>query len=169
MKFHPRMFSKVQGFHPIKRVDSLSVPGAVLDYWQVDTRLGARGWYVSMHPRLVFLMENQKLLLQRSAEEPPQQTAACFIPAGMEKRSGVEKTGTIRHLDVHLPHKTLRAILGPDASLRAPIWFPSLGRLGSLVELLAQECAAPVRERARQPQSGQSSALPSTGVESSDR
>lgn len=147
MSFHPRMFSQVKGFQPLNAVSSLSLNDVVLDYWQVDSQPGAHGRYVSMHPRLVFVLDNRKLLLQQQKSDKPRRTSAFFIPAGMEIRSSVDETGAMRHLDLHFSLKTLQAIVGHNASLRTPFLFRDLGQLEPFAEILASECETPQRDQ----------------------
>lgn len=147
MSFHPRMFSLVKGFSPLNDVASLSLDEIVLDYWQVDSQLGARGRYVSMHPRLVFMLDDRKLLLRRHKTDDPCAAAAFYIPAGFEIRSGVDQVGVLRHLDVHLSAKCLRSILGPKAALHTPIFLGDLEDVQPFVEVLTKECVWPERAR----------------------
>lgn len=145
MSFHPRMFSQVKGFRPLNDVASLSFKDVVLDYWNVDSQLGAHGRYVSVHPRLVFILDDRDLLLMPKLSAGPQPAAAFYIPAGYEIHSRVKESGTLRHLDVHLSVKRLKAILGSGVSVHAPHFLGCLGDARALVEILVHECQNPQR------------------------
>lgn len=147
MSFHPRMFSQVKGFDPLMPVASRFLTNVVLDYWQVDSQPNAYGRYVSMYPRLVYVLDDRKLLVQKHKTELPSLAAALYVPAGMEISSSADGTGKMRHLDVHFSNPLFNSIVKPMTSPRRLIQLESLGGLTWLVETLAKECLTPQRDK----------------------
>lgn len=116
-----------------------------VDCWQVDARPGAAGRYVSMHPRVVLMLDGRRILLATGRGLLPQPCMASYIPAGLEIWSRLEAPGPLRHLDIHLPFKRLKAIAAPDAVLTAPVFLTDLGSLAPIAQVLCDECSAPAR------------------------
>ncbi|MEM1431943.1 MAG: AraC family transcriptional regulator [Pseudomonadota bacterium] len=117
----------------------------VLDYWHVQGEANARGHYASMHPRFVFLMDDARLVLLRDKASDPVECAACFVPAGVEMRSRLNRSTELRHVDVHLPLRHLKSLVGPQVPLDTPLFMDRLGEIAPLVALIAGECAQPER------------------------
>lgn len=140
MSFHPRMYSKTSGFKAVGDVRCLLLEQMVLDYWHVEGEANARGHYASMHPRFVFLLDGARLVLLRDRTSEPVECAACFVPAGVEIRSRLNRSSELRHVDVHLPLRHLKSLIGNDIPLNAPLFMEQLGDIQPLVAMIADEC-----------------------------
>lgn len=140
MSFHPKMYSKTTGFTPMDDVRCLLLDQMVLDYWHIRGEANARGHYASMHPRFVFLLDGARLVLLRDRASEPVECAACFVPAGFEIRSRLPRSSELRHVDVHLPLRHLRSLVGSDTPLDQPLFMDDLGEMQALVALVAGEC-----------------------------
>ena len=56
MGFHPHMYASVRGFDLVDPLCNLVFDQMTVDLWRVVAQEGARGRYVSMHPRIVLLL-----------------------------------------------------------------------------------------------------------------
>ncbi|SNR43485.1 helix-turn-helix domain-containing protein [Puniceibacterium sediminis] len=148
MSFHPRMFTSVRGFEPLCDVRCLAFDQMTIDYWRVRGRARAGGHYVSMHPRLVFVLDDRRLGLTADKAAAPLACACCYIPGGMEVWGRVEQPGELRHLDLHLSHRRLQALIGPNTPLDKPIFLTEWDDLAGLTNLLVEEAQHPRRSRA---------------------
>ena len=140
MSFHPRMYSQTSGFEVVEEVRSLLLDRMVVDYWRVRGAAHARGHYVSMHPRFVFFLDGTRILLADDRMGEPIECAACFIPAGMEIRSRLNRTLELRHVDVHLSLRQLKELIGTDVPVTKPVFLRHLGGTEALTQILLREC-----------------------------
>ena len=145
MGFHPHMYASVRGFDLVDPLCNLVFDQMTVDLWRVVAQEGARGRYVSMHPRIVLLLQGATLCL-RQKDGPERRAAACFIPAGVELWGRVEAPGEMAHVDIHLDRRTLRGLSDRAVALPEPILLPDLGPLAPLADLLARECRDPHRD-----------------------
>ncbi|MGY9048841.1 hypothetical protein P775_03905 [Puniceibacterium antarcticum] len=145
MSFHPRMYASVQGFEPLCAVRCLSFDQMTIDHWRVRVRAQAGGRYVSMHPRFVFILDGRQLSLTTDRQAAPQICACCYIPGGLEVWGRMAQSGELRHLDLHLSHRRLLQITGPDTPLHRPVFLPEAGVLAGLTALLTEETDRPCR------------------------
>ncbi|WP_095590634.1 helix-turn-helix domain-containing protein [Actibacterium ureilyticum] len=146
MGFHPKMYAAVRGFDLAGPLCNLVFDGMTVDYWQVHAQTGASGRYVSMHPRVVVMMNGARLRLALDRQSAGQPAVACFIPAGVELWSRVDQPGDLAHLDIHITRPMLRSLSESAAAVAAPVFLTEIGPIASLAELLARECLAPHRD-----------------------
>lgn len=146
MGFHPHMYARVTGFDLMEPLSTLAFDQMTVDFWRVAAQAGARGRYVSMHPRVVILFDGAALSLYEKGHAP-QRAVGFFIPAGVEVWSRAEQPGALAHLDIHISRKALGALPGKAADITRPILLQELGSVAPLAELLARECERPGRDR----------------------
>lgn len=145
MGFHPRMYASVEGFDLVDPLSNLGFDRMTVDLWRVSARAGAKGRYVSMHPRVVLLLDGVRLALSDRKDAVGPLCAACFIPAGVQIWSHVATPGDMTHLDIHLSRAQLLALSAQAGAITKPILLPELGPLAALGEILARECREPNR------------------------
>lgn len=139
------MYANTSGFITVDPVHCLRMEQLVVDYWHVSCKAGARGHYVSLHPRFVFFLDDQKILLSDNKSAKPKECAACFVPAGFEIRSHLNRRAELRHVDVHLSNKQLKSFVGENMILREPFFLDDLHGLSTLVNMIADECEEQAR------------------------
>jgi AraC family transcriptional regulator len=139
------MFSALHGFEPTGPAQSRIFDQMTVDYWQVEVRPEAAGRYVSMHPRFVLMLDDRRISLATDRARPPVPCLASYIPAGLEVWSRLDTPGPLRHLDIHLSSRRLKAIAGSDAARAAPVLLTDLGTLAPLAQALCDECREPAR------------------------
>lgn len=149
--FHPNMQASTEGFAPKAGPAWRRWPGVVADVWDVDGRSGARGEYVSAHPRLfVVLDQTPSSAIQISSHARPVPSPVhgrlSYIPAGMRTFSFVDAETSLRHLDLHfdvdLPLNRLASRIDAD-KLATPRLMFDHPRLLALAVLMADECSGP--------------------------
>jgi AraC family transcriptional regulator len=149
--FHPKMSAVTQGFTVVGELKFRSWHGALTDVWTVEAKAGATGEYVSQHPRLFVVLDEdpvRSIQIHSDASKSMDQAPArlSFIPAGMQTWSRVGRDTRLRHLDVHLDVPTLLARFGgeleADRLLNPRLMFEN-ERIVSLARLLADQCVQP--------------------------
>ncbi|SMX51224.1 AraC family transcriptional regulator [Actibacterium lipolyticum] len=147
MSFHPRMYASVHGF--VTRADphSIVLDHGAIDYWDVHCDAGAAGHYVSIHPRFVFILDHAPISFYTQKGGSAFESMACYIPAGQQLWSKVEKRRTLRHLDVHISNKHLHKLRGPGVRFDQPVHLSNSAGLGAMAEILAGECVTPQRSK----------------------
>ncbi|MEM8957572.1 MAG: AraC family transcriptional regulator [Pseudomonadota bacterium] len=148
MSFHPRMYANVSGFEPVSAVQCLLLDRMVVDYWHVRVPTQARGRYVSMHPRFVFLLDGKRITLCHGDMAHPVECAACFIPAGLEVRSSLMHSTQLRHVDIHVSLNQLKSLVGGSDTVKRPVFLRDAVRVETLAATLAQECESKSRNSA---------------------
>lgn len=138
----------VEGFAPTAMPAWRTWPSVLADVWDVDGYAGARGEYVSSHPRLFVVLEQTssgtfELASQRQQGAPKASGALSYIPAGMQTYSFVGEQTRLRHLDLHfhvdLPAKRLGEVVD-KRKINTPRLMFDHPRLLALATLLAEEC-----------------------------
>lgn len=153
MSFRPNMTSRIEGISVLEDLRWRRWPGAVADVWHAACAAGARGEYVSQHPRLFVVLDRQggdsALRLSARGTELPAPRAAhpmSYIPAGVPIWSRVDASMRIRHLDIHFDVATLAERIG-EAPDRTALATPRLQfddeRLFALARLIAEDCGGP--------------------------
>ena len=138
----------VQGFAPSAMPAWRTWPSILADVWDVDGFAGARGEYISAHPRLFVVLEQAssgsfELASKRGQAAPMARGALSYIPAGMQTFSFVGEQTRLRHLDLHfhldLPARRLGGAVD-KRKLGTPRLMFDHPRLLALATLLAEEC-----------------------------
>lgn len=151
MTFRPRMTSVHEGISVVGELQFRAWNGVVADLWHARLAAGARGEYVSEHPRMFVLLEQRggPFYMRTSPGGAGRgHNAGCmsFVPAGMPLWGDCEVSSEVRHLDLHFEPRLLADRLGEDfdsEALESPRLVFSSERLFGLAALLAEECAAP--------------------------
>jgi AraC-like DNA-binding protein len=126
--------------------------GVIADVWHAQTADGARGEYVSRHPRVFIILEKEGgdidlRLSPRAANLPALRGShVSFVPAELEIWSRTETGMRLRHLDLHLDVEVLARRLGhriDAARLAAPRLMFADARIMDLARLIAAECGGP--------------------------
>lgn len=136
------MYAAVRGFDPLGEIRCLRFDDMVVDYWRVQGQSRANGRYVSMHPRLVLILDDRALSISRGKDAAPSAAAACYIPAGLQVWASLDEPGELKHIDIHLSMPRLKALAAADAPIDRMLVLPSLGPLAPLVRVLKDECVA---------------------------
>lgn len=152
MTFQPGMTSKLDGVFVLAPLRWRRWDGVIADVWHAQTAAGARGHYVSKHPRVFILLEKAggdiDLKLGPRGENAPSDRGpqhVSFVPAELELWSRTEAGMRLRHLDLHLDVDALARRLGrkiDPARLAAPRLMFADARLIGLARLIAAECLA---------------------------
>lgn len=137
MTFRPRMFASIQGFTPLGDSAFFSTDGMAVDYWTVSHRRNASGHYVSMHPRVVLMLDGKSIPLTSDRHCAPRPYVACYVPAGTEVWSKFPTAGRLRHVDIHLTQDRLLALANSERTPSDPIFLNNANQLAILVDLLA--------------------------------
>nr|WP_325247959.1 AraC family transcriptional regulator [Amylibacter sp.] len=134
MSFHPRMYAKVTGIESSGPMRSFATQDMLVDCWRVQMRTGARGQYVSMHPRLIMFLDGAQMCLtsERGLEGTP--CTVCYVPAGMNLWGSFAEVGPLRHLDIHIKRSTLETLLSEDTPCDAPIFAEATDAVIALSE-----------------------------------
>ena len=145
------MQASTEGFAPQAGPAWRRWQGVVADVWDVKTRSGARGEYVSAHPRLfVVLDQSSSSAIQISTHArtgaAQVQGRLSYIPAGMRTFSFVGAETSLKHLDLHfdvdLPLSRLASGIDAD-KLATPRLMFDHPRLLALAAMMADECTGP--------------------------
>jgi AraC-like DNA-binding protein len=139
------------GFAPVAGPAWRSWEGVMADVWDVDGLAGARGEYVSAHPRLFVVLDQDshgaiQITPKDRTNAAPAQGRLSFIPAGMRTYSFVGEQTHLRHLDLHFDVDLPRGRLGDTIDidkLNEPRLMFDQPRLLALASLMADECTGP--------------------------
>ncbi len=145
MTFHPRMQSDVRGITPVQAVNSLSLDRTCVDFWEVESRAGAVGRYVSPHPRLVQFFDGAMIEMQGPGQGAGVAAAVLFVPAGVPTSATIGTARRMRHLDIHLSADRLAEILGPGTAPDRAFFLKAAPDVLKLGALLAEECRLAAR------------------------
>jgi AraC family transcriptional regulator len=144
------MQSIVEGFSPSSGPNWRSWDGMLADVWEVEGVSGARGEYVSPHPRLFVVLDESaagSIQLSDVPGAPSRRTGTLsYIPAGTRTWSFVARQVQLRHLDLHLDAAQLKTRFGgpiDEKLLQTPRLMFDDARLHTLAQLLAAECSGP--------------------------
>lgn len=153
MAFQPSMTTRLEGISVIDDLRWRAWDGVIADVWHARSAAGARGEYVSKHPRIFIMLEKEggDIDLKFSPTGPdvpahrgPQHLS--FVPSEVPLWSRTEEAMRIRHLDLHFDVEALSERVGQKldpARLAAPrLMFVDDGLLG-LARLIAEECIGP--------------------------
>lgn len=153
MTFQPRMRSVREGITVLDDLKWRSWNGVIADLWHAECATGARGEYVSEHPRLFVVLDKiggefTTRLAPNGAPISSQRKAGSlsYIPARLPLWGRTERKLRIRHLDLHFDPEEIGERLGerldPERLAEPRIMFGD-ERLLTLARLIAAECAGP--------------------------
>jgi AraC family transcriptional regulator len=155
MTFQPRMTSIREGVTVLEDLKWRSWNGVVADLWHAECGPGARGEYVSRHPRIFIVLDKlggefETRLQPNGPKLSPGGSAGSlsYIPAHMPVWGRAETGMRIRHLDIHFDPAEVGERLSeqlPPERLAQPNLMFNDERIFALARLIAQECAEPER------------------------
>lgn len=153
MTFQPRMRSIREGITVLDDLKWRSWNGVIADLWQAECATGARGEYISEHPRLFIVLEKSGGEFTTRLEPNGQAISSrhkagsiSYFPAKMPVWGRTERKLHIRHLDLHFDPGEVGERLGEQldpVKLAEPRILFTDERLLTLARLIAAECAEP--------------------------
>lgn len=143
MGFHPRMYATIHGFSLLQDNEALTLEDMAVDHWHVACDANAGGHYVSLHPRVVVILDGGRLGMAEDRHGQSQSYAAFFIPAGVETWSHVDTPSQLRHVDIHMSQRRLARIVGEDLLPDRPVYLDRLDGVAPLIDMLADPRRAP--------------------------
>lgn len=144
MGFHPKMFSTIHGFSLLQDNQALMLEDMAVDHWDVACAANAGGHYVSLHPRVVVVMDGGRLGVADKRDAAVQPYAAFFVPAGTELWSQVQQPSRLRHVDIHMSQRRLSRLIGDRVLPHKPIYLDELYGIAPLIDLLADTSRDPI-------------------------
>lgn len=153
MTFQPRMRSIREGITVLDDLKWRSWNGVVADLWHAECATGARGEYVSEHPRLFVVLDKLggEFTTRLTPNGPALSTrrnpgSLSYFPAKMPVWGRTERKLRLRHLDLHFDAGGVSERLGEQLDpkrLAEPRLMVADERLLTLARLIAAECAEP--------------------------
>lgn len=158
MSYRHTMTCRTEGIRPTDPVRWRGLDGMVGVFWQAEGQKGARGYYLSPDPRIVFFFDDVSdhiRMSNRDSGAPGQgrpMTRALYVPAGMPLWSSFADSHRFAHLDLHIHRDRLLRVLSSSfgasealAILRRPVEAEDAPAITSLAALLVDELSAPLR------------------------
>lgn len=155
MSFQPSMNSVREGISVIGALKWRAFNGVIADLWQARCERGARGEYLSKHPRLFIVLETEggPFETRLSPGRPglssvPGGPSISYIPAGMPVWTRIHERFRLKHLDLHFDAADIAERLGEpldQSALAEPRLMFSDERMLMLAGMIAEECAEPGR------------------------
>lgn len=161
MSYLHRMTCRTEGIRAMAPVRWRSLDGMVGVFWQAEGQAGARGYYLSPDPRIVFFLDDVSshiLISNRDggmAAHARPMMRALYVPAGVPLWSRFTAAHRFAHLDLHLHRDRLLRFLSPSLGasdalsvLRRPVEIQDAPALAALAGLLVDEVSRPARHPA---------------------
>lgn len=158
MSYRHSMTCHTQGIRPTAPVRWRGLDGMVGVYWQAEGQAGARDYYLSPDPRIVFFLNDVSshiLISNRKGAMPGRgrpMMRALYVPAGVPLWSGFTGAHHFSHLDLHIHRDRLLRFLSPSLGasealslLRRPVEVQDAPALATLAGLLVDEVSQPTR------------------------
>lgn len=151
MSFQHSFIGETEGIERTAPVRWRALDGMTTVFWQAQGARGARGYYLSDQPRILFFFEdvssirlsNDAGLALRGGRPLPR---VLFVPAGLPMWTRFTAGHAFSHLDIHLHGERLLKMLTPALSrpaaldlLERPVEGPAAPGLETLARLLAEE------------------------------
>lgn len=156
MSFLHRMTCRTEGIHATLPVRWRSLDGMVGVFWQARGEAGARGYYLSPDPRIVFFFNDVSSHIRVSNREDGipgharPMMRALYVPPGVPLWSGFAGAHHFSHLDLHLHRDRLLRLLSPSLGtsealsvLNRPVETGDAAPLSALADLLVAEVSQP--------------------------
>ena len=160
MTYNHAMTCYTEGIRAIAPARWRGLDGSMSVYWDAEGQSGAKGYYLSPDPRIVFFfndvsahicMSNHDMQRQRNSRP---MSRAIYVPAGMPLWTSFTSSHRFSHLDLHLHKDRLLRFLAPSvgksaasAALRRPVETQDVGALETLAGLLVEEVSNPTRHQ----------------------
>jgi AraC family transcriptional regulator len=145
-----------EGIRAIAPVKWRGLDGLMSVFWDAEGQSGAKGYYLSPDPRIVFFFNDVSSQIRMSnREEGFEQhyrpmTRAIYVPAGVPLWTNFTSMHRFSHLDLHLHKDRMLRFLSPSvgtsvalAALRRPVEIQDVEALGTLARLLVGEVLNP--------------------------
>ncbi|MBK4216821.1 helix-turn-helix transcriptional regulator [Paracoccus caeni] len=158
MSYRHSMTCYTEGIQATLPVKWRSLDGVMSVYWEAEGQTGARGYYLSPDPRIVFFFNDVSAHIQMSNRDNPAgadarpMTRAVYVPAGMPLWTRFTAAHRFTHLDLHLHKDRLLRFLSPSlgesaalSALRRPVEMQQVDAATALAGLLVDEVASPAR------------------------
>ena len=130
--------------------------GLVSVFWQAEGQLGAKGYYLSPDPRIVFFLDDVSAQIRVSnagdgiGRRCRPLARAIYVPAGVPMWTSFTARHAFSHLDLHVHRDRLLRFLSPAvgrsaalAALRRPVEIQDAPAVDALARLLIDEIATP--------------------------
>lgn len=158
MSYRHQMTCHTQGIRATEGVRWRGLDGMVGVFWRAEGQKGARGYYLSPDPRIVFFLNDVSGHIRIANRDEGVQAGgrpmlrALYVPAGVPLWSGFTGAHRFAHLDLHIHRDRLLRILSPSfgasealAILQRPVEVPDAPAIASLAALLVDELSGPAR------------------------
>lgn len=161
MSYLHSMTSSTEGIRAIAPVKWRGLDGLVSVFWEAEGQAGARGYYLSPDPRIIFFFNDVSPHIQISNRDGDcggdcrPMMRAIYVPAGVPMWSNFTSSHRFSHLDVHIHKDRLLKFLTPSvgrsaamAALRRPVEIQDASAIGALAGLLVDEVSSPLKHAA---------------------
>jgi AraC family transcriptional regulator len=145
-----------EGIRTIAPVKWRGLDGLMSVYWDAEGQSGAKGYYLSPDPRIVFFFNDVSSQIRMTNRDGGLEqhyrpmTRAIYVPAGVPLWTNFTSMHRFSHLDLHIHKDRLLRFLSPSvgtsvalAALRRPVEIQDVGTLGILANLLVGEVSNP--------------------------
>lgn len=158
MSYRHSMICYTDGISCVSPMKWRALDGLVSVYWQAEGQVGARGYYLSPDPRIMFFFDDvsSHILISNRDDEMRRSgrpmMRALYVPAGMPMWSHFTGHHVFAHLDLHIHKDRLLRFLTPTVgssaaltALRRPVEIQDAHTIQTLASLLIGEVAEPSR------------------------
>ncbi|MTE00723.1 helix-turn-helix domain-containing protein [Paracoccus sp. YIM 132242] len=158
MSYLHRMTCRTEGIRATVPVRWRGLDGMVGVFWQAEGQAGARGYYLSPDPRIVFFLDDVSSHILMSNRDNAMaghgrpMMRALYVPAGVPLWSRFTGAHRFSHLDLHVHRDRLLRLLSPSLGasdalsvLRRPVEVQDVPALAALAGLLVDEVTRPAR------------------------
>ncbi|MEO9337810.1 AraC family transcriptional regulator [Mesorhizobium sp. SB112] len=156
MSYRHSMTCYTEGIRTIAPVKWRGLDGLMSVYWDAEGQSGAKGYYLSPDPRIVFFFNDVSSQIRMTNRDGGLEqhyrpmTRAIYVPAGVPLWTNFTSMHRFSHLDLHIHKDRLLRFLSPSvgtsvalAALRRPVEIQDVGTLGILANLLVGEVSNP--------------------------
>lgn len=155
------MQTRIEGIQAQQPPTWRSLDGIVGVHWEAEGDAGARGYYLSPDPRIVFFFNDVSSHIRVSdrpeeAEQGQRGIArVIYVPAGMPIWTSFANRHRFSHLDLHLHQDRLMRYIAPAigssaarTALKQPVELQDPGPLSALAGLVVDELSTDLRHPA---------------------
>ncbi len=158
LNFWHSMDWRTEGIQVVSPPKWRQFDGFVSVYWEAESQLGARGYYLADDPRIMVFFDDVSSRVRISNENGDfsknhrPMTRAIYIPAGVPMWTTSRMFHRFSHLNLHIHRDRLLRFLSPSVgtsaalmALRRPVEIQDIGPIETLALLLVDELAMPTR------------------------
>ncbi|RLQ89179.1 helix-turn-helix domain-containing protein [Notoacmeibacter ruber] len=156
MNFLHSMTTHTEGIRPTRSANWRSLDGIVGVFWDAEGETGARGYYLSPDPRILFFFNDISSHIGMassagvSSSHYRPMSRAIYVPPGMPLWTSFSSAHRFSHLDIHLHRDRLIRFLSPSfgraasqAILQRPAEVQDVSAIEALARLLVEELRRP--------------------------